>query len=75
MVRVFKNWKLLFKKICENTCGWKNVLKCVKCYLKTENDGLKTQTKHPLSLQDFTKITSLGNQEKQDHFNDACQKA
>ena len=24
------------------------VWKCVKCYLKTENCGLKTQTKHPL---------------------------
>ena len=45
---VFKNWKLLFKNICGNTCGWKNVLKCVKCCLKTENSCLKTQTKHPL---------------------------
>ena len=37
LVCVFKNWKLLFKKICGNTCGWKSVLKCVKCCLKTEN--------------------------------------
>ena len=43
------NWKLLFKNIFENTCGWKNVLKCVKCCLKTENGCLKTQTKHPLT--------------------------
>ena len=50
LVRVFKNWKLLFKKIYGNTCGWKSVLKCVKCCLKTENDCLKTQTKHPLSV-------------------------
>ena len=48
LVCVFKNWKLLFKKICENTCRWKNVLKCVKYCLKTENSCLKTQTKHLL---------------------------
>ena len=45
LVHVFKNWKLLFENICENTCGWKNVWKCVKCCLKTENCCLKTQTK------------------------------
>ena len=50
LVYVFKNWKLLFKNICENTCGWKSVLKCVKCCLKTKNGCLKTQTKHPLIL-------------------------
>ena len=50
LVYIFKNWKLLFKNICGNTCGWKGVLKCVKCCLKTENSYLKTQTKHPLSL-------------------------
>ena len=48
MVHVFKNWKLLFENIYENTCEWKNALKCVKCCLKTENDCLKTQTKHPV---------------------------
>ena len=35
--------------MCENTCGWKSVWKCVKCCLKTENDCLKIQTKHPLN--------------------------
>ena len=50
LVCVFKNWKLLFKNIYGNTCGWKSVLKCVKCCLKTENGCLKTQTKHPLKL-------------------------
>ena len=49
LIHVFKNWKLLFKNICGNTCGWKSVWKCVKCYLKTENNCLKTQTKHPLT--------------------------
>ena len=49
LVCVFKNWKLLFKNIYENTCGWKSALKCVKCCLKTENGCLKTQTKYPLS--------------------------
>ena len=38
---------MLFENICGNTCGWKNVWKCVKCCLKTENYYLKTQTKHP----------------------------
>ena len=50
---LFKNWKLLFKNICENTCGWKSVLKCIKCCLKTKNGCLKTQTKHPLNLSTF----------------------
>ena len=50
LVCVFKNWKLLFKKIYGNTCGWKSMLKCVKCCLKTENCCLKTQTKHPLTF-------------------------
>ena len=50
LIYVFKNWKLLFKNICENTCGWKSVWKCVKCCLKTENGCLKTQTKHPLKF-------------------------
>ena len=49
LVYVFKNWKLLFKNICENTCGWKSTLKCVKYCLKTENGCLKILTKHPLS--------------------------
>ena len=49
LVCVFKNWKLLFKKICGNTCVWKSMLKYVKYCLKTENDCLKTQTKHPLN--------------------------
>ena len=53
LVCVFKNWKLLFKNIYGNTCGWKNVLKCVKCCLKTENSCLKTQTKHPLKVECF----------------------
>ena len=39
---------MLFENICENTCGWKSALKCVKCCLKTENGCLKSQTKHPL---------------------------
>ena len=46
-VRVFKNWKLFFENICENIYRWKNVLKYVKCCLKTKNSCLKTQTKHP----------------------------
>ena len=46
LVCVFKNWKLLFKNICGNTCGWKSALKYVKCCLKTENGGLKSLTKH-----------------------------
>ena len=25
LVHMFKNWKLLFENIYENTCGWKNV--------------------------------------------------
>ena len=41
LVCVFKNWKLLFKNICGNTCGWKSTLKYVKCCLKTENCCLK----------------------------------
>ena len=48
LVYVFKNWKLLFKNIYKNTYRWKNVWKYVKCYLKTKNDCLKIQTKHPL---------------------------
>ena len=50
LVHVFKNWKLLFENICKNTCGWKSTLKCINCYLKTENNCLKIQTKHPLAL-------------------------
>ena len=50
LVCVFKNWKLQFKNIYGNTCEWKSVLKCVKCCLKTENDCLKIQTKHPLGF-------------------------
>ena len=50
LVHVFKNWKFLFENFCEKTCGWKSVLKYVKCCLKTENCCLKTLTKHPLSL-------------------------
>ena len=49
LVHVFKNWKLLFENICENTCGWKSALKYVKCCLKTENCCLKIQTKRPLN--------------------------
>ena len=49
LVYVFKNWKLLFENICENMCGWKNTLKCVKYCLKIENDCLKTQTKELLT--------------------------
>ena len=50
LVHMFKNWKLLFKNICGNTCGWKSTLKCVKCCLKTENYCLKLLTKHPLNI-------------------------
>ena len=39
-------------KIFVEICGWKSVLKCVKCYLKTENGCLKTQTKHLLSFDE-----------------------
>ena len=53
LVHVFKNWKLLFENICWNTCWWKNVWKYVKCYLKTENCCLKTQTKHPLRIYSY----------------------
>ena len=49
LVHVFKNWKLLFENICENTCRWKSALKYMKCCLKTENGCLKIQTKHPLN--------------------------
>ena len=48
LVCMFKNWKLLFKNIFENMCGWKSMLKYIKCCLKTENSCLKTQIKHPL---------------------------
>ena len=41
---------MLFENIYGNTCGWKNTLKCMKYCLKTENDCLETQTKHPLSI-------------------------
>ena len=37
---------MLFKNIYRSTCGWKSVLKYVKCCLKIENGCLKTQTKH-----------------------------
>ena len=50
LVHVFKNWKLLFKNFCGNTCGWKSVWKYVKCCLKTENCCLETFTKYPLSF-------------------------
>ena len=56
LVYVFKNWKLLFENFCGNTCGWKNVWKCVKYCLKTENSCLKTQTKHPLRYYKSTMI-------------------
>ena len=56
LVCMFKNWKLLFKNICENTCGWKSVLKCVKCCLKIKNCCLKTQTKHHLNVLMFFMI-------------------
>ena len=49
LVYMFKNRKL-FKNICENTYRWKSTLKYMKCYLKTENGCLKTQTKHPLKV-------------------------
>ena len=32
-------------------CGWKNTLKCVKYLLKTKNNYLKSQTKHPLVVE------------------------
>ena len=48
LVHMCKNQKLLFKKFCENTCGWKSVWKYVKCCLKTENCCLEILTKHPL---------------------------
>ena len=47
---MFKNWKLLFKNFCENTCGWKNMWKYVKYYLKIENCCLEIFIKHPLSI-------------------------
>ena len=53
LVYVFKNWKLLFKNIYGNTCGWKSALKCVKCCLKTENGCLKILTKHPKNSNTF----------------------
>ena len=40
LVYVFKNWKLLFKNICKNTCEWKSTLKCVKYCLKTEKKNV-----------------------------------
>ena len=48
MVHVFKNWKLLFKNFCRNTCGWNSMWKYVKCCLKTKNCCLETLTKHTL---------------------------
>ena len=59
LVCMFKNWKLLFKNICENTCGWKSVLKCIKYCLKTENGCLKTQIKHPLDCLNFVGLIIL----------------
>ena len=53
LVYVFKNWKLLFKNIYGNTCGWKSALKYVKCCLKTENGCLKILTKHPKNSNTF----------------------
>ena len=47
LVYVFKNWKLLFKNFCRNTCRWKSVWKYVKYCLKIENCCLETLTKHP----------------------------
>ena len=41
---------MLFKNFCGNMCGWKSVLKYVKCCLKTENYCLETLTKHTLSI-------------------------
>ena len=52
-IPVFKNWKLLFKNIYGNTCGWKSALKYVKCCLKTENGCLKILTKHPKNSNTF----------------------
>ena len=69
LVHVFKNWKLLFENIYRNTCRWKSALKYVKCYLKTENDCLKTQTKHPPHSFNFCllwarEVTKLSIQKK-----------
>ena len=52
LVHVFKNWKLLFKNFCENTCGWNSVWKYVKCCLKTKNCCLETLAKHPLTCEE-----------------------
>ena len=55
LVHVFKNWKLLFKNIYGNTCGWKSIWKYMKCCLKIKNGCLEIQTKHPLNI-----LESLG---------------
>ena len=72
LVHVFKNWKLLFENICGNTCGWKNVLKCVKCCLKTENGCLKTQTKHPPNFRVFGCVRVGGGEGCQGHYKNFC---
>ena len=59
LVHVFKNWKLVFENIYENTCGWKSALKYVKCCLKTKNDCLKSQTKFFPKNVLFTKFFQL----------------
>ena len=62
LVHVFKNWKLLFENICENMCGWKSALKCVKCCLKTQTKHfhrfLKT-TKGPIFRIKKTKLNGI----------------
>ena len=59
LVCMFKNWKLLYKNIFENTCEWKNMLKCIKCCLNIKNGCLKIQTKHPKASKIcFVKILS-----------------
>ena len=38
----------MFENIYNNTCERKNTLKYIKYYLKTKNNYLKKQSKHPL---------------------------
>ena len=66
LVHVFKNWKLLFENIYENTCEWKNALKWIKCCLKTKNGCLKTQTKHPQGIR------TIGEKKKKKKTHQKC---
>ena len=65
---------MLFKNICENTYGWKNVLKYC---LKTKNGYLKTQTKHSLVIvknKSCTVLQKLGQKCTDSQESNLCEK-